>query len=1053
MSTLSEVCRYTRFIMIQIVKYLIARPLISNLIIFFILFLAFASTGNIQRGGLPRVDLKTMVITTIFPGASPEDVELNVTVKIEEALEEVDGIEEFKSTSLENQSIIEVKIDPDNEDPEKVKAEIRRAVEDVSDLPDELENDPDIHEVKVDNWPVYEIALVSTKASKAELRKHALALKKQLLKIESVSRVLEQSIPDREIKILLDKQKMAAHYISFDEVIDSIRLNKLRVSGGSLESYTSKKGIVTFSEFETPEEIGKIYVRASDLGFAVQIKDIAVVKDGLEDTDTIIRYNGQPGLSVFAVKKGTADVISTVDEILESIKEYESKSLPKYINTVSTFDASIDTKSRLSTVYSNAIIGFILVLAVLFLFLEFRVALWTAVGIPLSIAVAFILIPIFDITLNSISLLGIIVVLGMLVDDAIIIAESIYRSKENGMPVKKAAIHGLQQVMRPVFATVATTIIAFIPMYFVPGMAGDFSIEIPSLVIIMLLASLLESTLLLPGHLAHGKDSKKHRAPVGQKMVTYLEKLYRKLLTVMLNHSVTSAIIITVVFLLLFITGASIVKFKMFPVDQATRMYFYGETAADKSLEFTSDQVKKIEAIIRELPRDVLHSFKSTIGSKFNAGGPSLQAANVFFIQLELTPASDREMKSTDIQRFVINAVKQRGINSFDKIDYYIDSGGPPAGKPVEIRITGNNKEKGLVLIKDLQERLKKYPLTEIDSDYREGKFEARLLPHYKNIATAQLSVAQIASTIRTAFDGVIVTELQTNEESIPFRVMLDDHSVNFDNPLAGLMIRNNLGIMVPVENLVQITRSQAAENIYHFNGQRTYTITANIDETRTTTDKIYNDIQPLLNELEKKYEGFEFTFSGEVEKDVETRNNMMKAVIGAIIAIYFLLVISFNSFTQPVLVLLAVPFGLIGVLFAFSFQGMDLSMMAMTGILGFSGVVINDSLVMVEFINRLKKENRTQSQGIQSNHPIIEGSIYRLRPIILTTLSTLAGLIPTAYGFIGGIDSFVSPMVMAMTWGLFTGTVSVLFVIPLLYLLNEKVTRRIKGLFKHRTE
>lgn len=1028
----------------KIVTYLIDRPLITNLIMVLIVVFALVSVGNIKRLAFPRVDMKQMNITTIYPGASPEDVELNVSVKLEEALKEVDGIEKFKSTSLENRSIIKVTIEPNVEDLEKTKNDIRRAVESVSDLPEEVTIKPKVFEIKVDNLPIYEVVLASPDVGTKLIRHHARELKKRLLKLSTISKVKEQGVPDREIKILLDREKMAKKFISFDEVINSIKNNKIRVSGGSLESYTSKRGIITLSEFDNPKDVEKIIIRASDLGYIVRVKDVAEVVDGFEEQDTLIRFNGKRGMSLWISKKGQADIIDSVIEIKKEIETYKNENLPAEIKSFSTFDASIETKARLNMVYSNAIIGYFLVLLVLFLFLDKKIAFWTATGIPLSVAIALIILPIFDITLNGISLMGLVVVLGMLVDDAIIIAESIYSNREAGMPAKEAAIRGLQDVLKPVIATILTTILAFIPMYFLPGQIGDFSLEIPSIVIIMLLSSLVEATTLLPAHLAHSKtrEGKTNKPPLGQSILYKIETFYRNLLNWCLNNIFKTSLL----FLLFIIIGGgfaiNLAKFKMFPIDQATKMWIYGETSSDSSLKNTARETKKIESILTKLPKGIVHSYKSVNGVKFTPGGNNdMLSSNGFFIEIHLTPASERELSATDLKKNILSQVKEFETQPFYKLDYYIDGGGPPAGKPLEIRITGNNETVIKKILKQVNTQLKKYPVTDVDSNFREGKIETRLIPKYINIAEAGLNVGVIASNIRTAFDGTIVTYLQTPEEKVPFRVMLDEKSKNFKDPLKGILIRNKRDILVSISQLVESKDSSSPENIYHYNGSRSYTITANLDSAKTTPKEIYDRLKDKFIYLEKQNPGFSIEFGGEAQKDSETMHDMLLAILMAVLAIYFLLIIQFNSFSQPAMVLMAIPFGLVGAILAFGLQSMDLSMLALIGILGFSGVVINDSLILVEFINRIREKSSKQlfDKKIFINE-VIDGSAKRLRPILLTTFTTVAGLIPTAYGFIGGFDSFISPMVMAMTWGLLVGTISVLFIIPVFYVLNEQI-------------
>jgi multidrug efflux pump subunit AcrB len=1047
---------------VSIIRYLIDRPLVTKLMIIFIFGLALSAILRVQRQGYPRVDMEKMNITTVYPGASPEDVELNVTVKLEEALKEVDGLEKYTSRSMESQSRIQVFIDPDAEDKEKVKQDVRRAIEGVSDLPSEVEDKPYVFEVKVDNFSIYEVALTLPGADEKKLRYHAKELKKRLVDIGNVSKVNESGIRDREIQIQLNRQKMARHFVSFQEVIAAIKQNKLRVSGGSIESFTSEKGIVTFSEFERPEDVEQIIVRASDLGYKVRIKDVGRVVDSFAKDDQIIKYNGTRGMSLWVSKKGTADIISTVDSIKAVVADYQ-QAAPKDLHIFSTFDESIQTKNRLEIVVSNAILGFLLVVCILFIFLDRTTALWTAAGLPISIALTLIVMPMLDITINSISILGLIVVLGMVVDDAIIISESIYRSREQGMKAKEAALHGIKVVYKPVVGTIITTMIAFIPIYFMPGTIGDFSVEIPSIVIIMLAASLVEASTILPAHLAHAKEGVK-KEPIGQAFITLLEGFYSRLLQKSLRRKYLSLAFFGLFLLGGYFLSKLITDFNMFPTDQSTAMSIYGETARGSTLEYTAKEVKKIEAALAKLPEEVIHSYKTVVGRNYQNG--SKAPANEFFIWVILTPANQRDMKATDVKAYIQKKYAEEKIDkTIEHLNFFIDSGGPPVGKPIEIRVIGNNNELRLKAMAEIKEDIKKFHAQEVDSDYRIGKDEVRLLPDYGRIATAQLTVEDIANTIRTAFDGTVVTYLQTPEEKVPFRVVLDEASKNFKDPLRGLSVRNQYGRLVDVKNLVRTEKTEAAQNIYHYDGHRNNMITANVNLDKTNPKKVYDQLEEYFEQflktfnkkIDKVNDRVKVVLGGEAKESSTTFLHIATSIAAALVAIYFILILQFNSFSQPFMVLLVIPFGTLGITVAFGLHGMPLSMLALIGILGFSGVVINDSLIMVDFINRLKESGNIEDSAYygqsreltpgQFNQAIIEGSTLRLRPIVLTTLTTMAGLVPTAYGIIGGLDSFISPMVMAMAWGLLVGTISVLVVIPVLYSVNHDLavfTRRI---------
>ena len=1083
--------------MSKLVRYLILRPLLTNIILVVILILTGASLLRIKRQGMPRVDLGQMDIITTFPGASPEDVELNVTVKIEEALKGVDGIEKYTSRSMENVSYIQLSIDQDAENHEKVKSEVRRAVEGVTDLPEEVTERPDIQERKTDNRAAYEVALTIKDVTKLTpenerlLRYHARDLKRKLLDLSYVSKVYEQGIREREIQILLNPEKMTRHYVSFDEVIQSIQLNKLRVSGGSLESYTSEKGIVTLSEFSDPKDVENIIIRSGFLGGKVRIKDVGRVVDDFKKLDLVLKYGSKPGVSLQVVKKGTADVVVAVDRIKEVIEEYKQSRAPPEIEFHSSWDDSIETRNRLSLLYGNAAMGLLLVLLVLFIFFDPKIAFWTALGIPISVGITLSLLPIFGITLNSISLLGMVVVLGMIVDDAIIIAESIYVSRERGLSAQAAALEGLNTVIKPVFGTIITTMIAFAPIYLLPGVVGAFSAEIPSIVIIMLAASFFEATTILPAHLGHEKKRKqkrlnppgdenskneegeaeqgeetRKRRPPGQGVIETLELLYERLLTFALGRRYLFLVGSILFLLITGFIGIKLVRINMFPNDQAFVMWFIAETPRGSSLAHTNRESEKLEKIIADLPGDVVQAYKSMIGQTYDPSTDTTQqSAGAFLTNLILIPANDREQSAEDIKKHIIAELKKVDPEGLIKLDIFILGGGPPVGRPLELQILGQDNKKRFELQKQLQEDLKEMGIIEVESDYRQGKEEIRLLPNYDTVAAARLNVASIARTIRTAFDGAIVTHLQTPDERIAFRVILDRKFRDFKKPLENLYVRNQAGQLAPLRALVKESRGRGAEAVNHYNSYRSTKITGNVDPATLSLEKAYLLIKEKYKDFEKQNPGFKLELAGEAEKGAEFQRNMIISMLAAVFIIYLLMVVQFNSFFQPAMVILAIPYGLLGIFIAFGLQGLEISMLALIGILGFMGVVINDSLIMVDFINRLRRYGSLQAVSEPAEDEesgrrnlseaeflkaVIQGARARLRPITLTTLTTVAGLIPTAYGFIGGYDAFVSPMVMAMTWGLLTGTLSVLIVIPLFYSvfadLGNILTRTLSG-------
>ncbi len=1019
--------------MTYLIRYFIHKPIAANLLSLTIVLMGLLAFKHLKRQATPLVDMQQMRIISTVPAASPKDIELNVTTKLEEALEGVSGIEKILSNSTESVSTIEVYIDPDASDSEKVKSDIRRAVESVQDLPEEMLEKPHIFEIKVEEMIIYELGIAFNEYDPKRIAEVSRQLKRELQGLSEVATVRESAVPEREIKIYLNAHKLDQYQVSIEEVYQSITNNKIRLSGGVLKKGDQEKSIITLAEFDDPYEVQDIVIRSTSTGQHIFVKDVARIVDGFTKDDRILRFNGMRGASLLVTKKSAADIINLVEKI-EDIKNRMQKRGPPDLHLVTTWDFSIATRTRLDIVSMNFALGFFLVLIVLFLFLDPRIAFWTALGIPISIAAALAVAPLLDISINSVSLCGVILVLGMIVDDAIIVAESIYKNLENNMKPKDAALNGVISVIKPVFGTIITSIIAFIPLYFLPGTIGDFSIEVPSIVCIVLAASFLEATFILPSHLSHRASHTLHFIPPGNHLIRFLESRYRKLLSLCIRFKYTTFICFIVGISTCFYIGKSYAKFRMFDLEQAYRIYFMGEVKEGTTLNYTTDQVKKLEQLVAMLPKDVVQSFKTTIGTEGSFKGLRVQSHTSFLSELVLTPFNHRTLTASFIAKELVRGVQETGI-PFTKFDVEIDAEGPPVGRPIEIRIVGDNAETRERIVNELMEFLKKLPLEMVASDITKGKQELQLRPDFRKLSASGLSTSQIANTIRTIFDGTIVGQFQTSIESSDYRLLMDPNYQNFDDPLIGIAVRNSFGNLIPLKGLVTEEQGSSVKRILRFNGHPSNLITANLN-TQATIPEISPIIQRKLHDLEVKFPGYHLHLEGEAKQSQEFIQQIILLLSITIVTIYFWLVFQLESLTKPFMVVLAIPCGIAGIFLAFIGHGMDLSLLALVGIVGVGGVLINDSLILVEFVNRLQRSSQNKFED-----DIIDGSVHRFRPIILTTLTTVIGLFPTAYGMVGGTDSFISPLVFTMTWGLLVGTPSVLFIIPVLYAIISKKT------------
>lgn len=1017
----------------KLIQYFVDRPLLVNLITIFVIVVGYYSLTQINKEGYPMVTRNRLYIYTVYPGASPDEVEVNVTIPMEEAIQGLDGIDEFTSVSRENYSEIRVFIDEDSKNPEKVKTEIRRAVDNV-DLPEDVTKNPEIFEWKVSAFPVIHIGLYSDTLDYSTLRTRALDLKKELTSLEDVSLVSEEAILEREIKIELDLDKLNANFISLEEVINAIQINNFELTGGVYEDENVDKIITVSSKLKTAEDVGNVILRSTFEGNRIDLGDVAEIEDGFEEKTEIFRLNGRPAVALSVSKKQSADIITIVNQIKECVEEYKVTLEGEDIEIEYAWDLSEQTRIRLDIVKNNAIIGLILVVIILFLFLNFRNALWTALGIPFSIAFAMIFLRQFDVTINSVSLLGVIVVLGMVVDDAIIIAENIYRHHIMGKPWRIAAYDATREMVYPVLSTIVTTIVAFLSLYNLEGIMGEFAKEIPLVVIFVLAGSFIESILILPNHVSHRYvKSAKDVQLKEKKFIIWMQNGYAKLLKKALKFRWLVipffGILLYLAIYALFLSD--IIKFINFPTEEAQEMVISGEVRDGQNLEYTAKKVQLLEKGLLHFSNEV-ESFFSTIGE---IGYPE-----VFEIEVFLTPASERpDVPAQDIYEDIRNLINASG--SFTNMVYELVSGGPGEGRAIKVEIVGNDND----IRRELSDEMVNY-LSDIDgvidltrSD-EENKRELQIDIDYETAARVFVSPQSVAYTIRAAFNGVIASTLQTPDELVEYRVLLEEQYRTNINTLYNLKILNDQYQLVYLHTLIETNEQPMVSKIDHYNGDRNTIIEADVEEEIITPLEVLNRIEEDFGDFEKDNPGFRIFIGGEAEESAETINSMIEAAILAFAAIFFILIFQFKSISQAVMVMLAIPFSFIGIAIALYVHNMPLSAMALFGGVGLIGVVVNDSLVMVDYLNSMRgKMHRKNQIDI-----IVDGAVTRLRPVMLTTLTTVAGLLPTAYG-LGGRDAMIIPTTMVMAWGLFFATVLTLVLIPSFYLVefNSKYTMK----------
>ncbi|MBT3586609.1 MAG: efflux RND transporter permease subunit [Halobacteriovoraceae bacterium] len=1011
----------------KLTKYFIERPLIANLIVVLLLLVGLLSAANLKRASYPNVNFDILKITTTYPGASAEDVEVNLTRKIEDELESVQGIDRIRSVSLENVSLLYVFTDLNAQDISQTKDDIRRAVDRVTDFPAEVSARPRIDEIRSTNVAVIELAVLGT-ADEKTMRIVAEDLEDKINEVDGVSSVEKVGYRKREVKIQADPEKLRTHYISLLDIVRAIKNRNVHTSGGTLATFSDSKKIVTFSEFQKPGDVRNVILRSNFGGKQVRIKQVATVEESYEDHQVIARTEKQNSINILVRAQANADIINISDAIKEMIAG-QRKTLPEGLKITLVSDYSYYTASLLSIVKNNAYIGILLVMICLMIFLNYITAFWTAFGIPLSFFGAMIFFPLFDISINFISMISMILVLGLLVDDAIVIAENITRHIENGKGRIEAAIIGSGEMFWPVTTTVITSILAFIPIYFMTGVTGKFIREIPTVIILTLIFSLFESTVILPTHIAHARSLK-------PKPLLWFEKLkegYVSVLAKALAHRFKALAFFLVFLVSVVALFQTKMRFILFPYNDIDQFYVIAELPEGTSIENTAKKMLPIEDIIDGISREHMVNYTTTVGHHNTNvyGANSGLHENWAMVSVFLKHASSRSRTSESIIAEIDKKLK--GLSGFKKLHTEKFNDGPPIGKPITISIVAKNDLKRRAMAQELKVALESINgVTGLDLDEKLGKTELRIKPNYEKMARLGITSLQLAETLRTAFQGIVPTHITRQGEEIDYRVELKTGSLSGNNLVGNLQIPNRVGKLIDLSTFTSMEESQGYEVIRHYNGTRSITITGDVVESQTTSSLVNREIYLKFNDRIESIPGMRIYFGGEEKATQESMNSFLIAFACAIVAVYFVLIALFSSLIQPFIIMAAIPFGMAGVVIVFYLHGLPISFLGLIGCLGLLGIIVNDSLIMVSHLNAMSADKPVTTELI------LAASKDRFRAVFLTTLTTVAGMLPTIYGF-GGYEPFIVPIVLSVAGGLVFATFITLLLIPILYSFRAK--------------
>ena len=1011
----------------SILRFLVERALMVNLISIFLMAIGIYAIFDINREAFPNVNLDQIRIDIPYPGASPAEIERLVIIPIEQELKALDGIDTMNSIAFSGSGIVNLELDPDSKNRNQITNDVQLAV-DQAILPDDLPRNPIVLEIDGAVFPIIQLA-VSAPVSELELKRLSDKLEDDILTIPGIARVQVQGDRKAEIRITVDPDKLSFHRISIGEISNLLKAWNINSPGGAIDTSQGQKMVRIVGQFQNVSDVSELVLRSNDRGDNIKLSDVATIEESLVIPTIYLDAGGKPALNMTILKKSDGDIIDVVDKVKDYIKTIPAKYGADI--SIDTFqDFSRFARLRLGVLTNNGIVGLILVFISLLLFLRFSVAMTTTWSLPIVFLAGLFLLYQSGITLNLVSMLGFIMVLGMLVDDAIIIGENIAYHMEQGDSPNDAAVKGSYELIGPVTTTIFTTVSAFLPLMFMSGMIGKFIIAIPVVVISLLFFSWLESFLILPSHVSHLTNIK--IKPKEKEWLVNFEHKYATFLGWVLHHRWIVVFLSILVLIGSLVLAKTSMQFQLFPAVAVDQYLIRATSKPGTSINTMRTQLKAVDQEIRSHlnMQYVETTILSSGQTQRDSGDPLMQRGSRFGqIRVLYSPAVLRpEHNAIDDLRLIEKKLPLK----FPHLDlaFEVQKPGPPTGRALEIEISSNDGISSEQVALNLISFIKKIKhVTTVESGLQPGDKEIHVILNKKLATYAGVNLLTASSHIRAVVDGLRVSTTRYGSEEVDVTIRYPAE-IDDVKALEQLKIPNNRGGLIPLASIAKFDEKIGYTTIRHKDGLRVIRVFANIDETQTSSFKLNKEVadnqESWLGELKDRVK---IHYGGEAEKNEESFNDLGKSFIFALIAIFFLLAIQFNNLGYPIIVMFAIPFGVVGVILSFYVHGilwkpMPLSFFSTMGMVALTGVVVNSSMILLVFIQRARQE------GMSTREAILLAGRRRLRAVILTATTTVVGLLPTAYGW-GGMDPFVSPMALALSWGLAFATLITLIVIP----------------------
>ncbi|WP_457617744.1 efflux RND transporter permease subunit [Lutibacter sp.] len=1031
----------------KIISYFIKFPVAVN--IFILAFIGFGLVGalSMKSSYFPLTDTQRISINLTYPGASPEEIEEGIVLKIEDNLKGIVGIDRVTSVSRENSATINIET-LKGKNIDVVLSDVKNAVDRVPSFPSGMEP-PIIAKIETMR-PTISFTISGDNIALATLKQYARTIENDIRSIDGISQVSLSGFPDEEIEIAVRENDLQAYNLSFSEVAEAVSKTNLLISGGNIKTASEDYLIRARNKNYYGNELLNLIVRATPDGNIIRLKDIADISDTWSEDPDRLFFNGKKSIEITINNTNSEDLISSADNVKKYIEKFNQQQDNIQINISS--DNSITLKQRSDLLLKNAAMGVLLVLFFLALFLNIRLAFWVAAGIPIAFFGMFIFAAQLGVTINVLSLFGMIIVIGILVDDGIVIGENIYHHYEKGKTPIRAAIDGTLEVIPPIVSAILTTIIAFSTFFFLDGRMGDFFSEVSTIVMLTLAVSLIEALIILPAHIAHSKalerkEKKRNKIntfffnvnQVAEKgLFFFRDTIYEPYLRFFLKHKVLGfSIPITLLILSIGALGGGIVKTSFFPSVASDKISISLKMPQGTNETVTDSIISKIEKATWEVNnvfskkqidnQQVIQNIIKRIGPGSANGS----------LTVNLLPGEARNFSSPEIT----NAIRERVGKVYGVESLTFGSGGNFGGSPVAVALLGNDIKELKAAKNELKKILSKNPLLKDISDDDPAGIKEIQIKLKNNAYLLGLNLQMVMNQVRSGFFGLQTQRFQRGQDEIKVWVRYKKEDRSSIKNLDDMWITTPTNKRVPFSEIATYIIKRGDVVINHLNSKREIQVTADMKSPNGSALDILDDIKRnIMPEISSKYPTVSAVYEGQNREMKKTTRSVKKVGLIILALIYIVIAFTFRSYDQPILLIILIPFSLIGVILGHWIHGFTINILSWLGIIALIGIMVNDGLVLIEKFNSFLKE------GIKYDEALILAATSRFRAILLTTLTTVAGLAPLLLEK-SRQAQFLKPMAISISYGITIATVLTLVMLPLLLAVSNNIKVFIKWL------